>query len=140
MQFWLPCWKNFAKNLKSYRPNCEIQIGKCFYQRSCFPWKQFCGHVECSSDRPVNRNLRGTRKKIDKNPNKKPRNQCSSDYRAWKDLPKNQKTISLKCEKHLEKCFFQRRCFPWKQSCGHKEWSSDRLAHKILRKVREKLA
>ena len=89
---------------KTWKVTAQIvkyKLDNVFYQRSCFPWKQFCGHVECSSDRPVNRNLRGVRKKIGINPIKKPRNQCSSDYRAWKDLPKNQKIIRLNSEKHL---------------------------------------
>ena len=39
----------------------------------------------------------------------------------------------------MEKCFFQRKRFPWKQSCGNAECSSDRPAKKTLRKIRKKV-
>ena len=64
MQFWLPCWKTFAGNLKCFRLKCEMQYKKCFPQRRCFPLKQSCGHVECSSDRRANKVLRDVRKKL----------------------------------------------------------------------------
>ena len=114
MQFGLPCWKNFAKSWKVTAQIVKYKLENVFYQRSCFPWKQFCGHVECCSDGPVKTNLRGVPEKIHINPIKKPRNICSSDYRAWKDLRKNQKTICLNCEKHVEKCFFSKKTLPMK--------------------------
>ena len=113
MQFWLPCWKTFPKTWKVTAEIVKYTLKNVFYQRVCFPWKQFCGQVECSSDRPVNRKLRGVQKN-GINPIKKPRNQCNSDYRAWKDLPKNQKNIRLNCEKHFEKFFFSKKMLPVK--------------------------
>ena len=68
IQFWIPWWKIFAENLKNFRLKCEIHLEKCFFQRKCFPWKQSCGHLQCSSDRAANKILRKIRKKVGINP------------------------------------------------------------------------
>ena len=106
-----------------------------FFHRRCFPWKRSCGHIECRSDRPAYKLLRVVRKK---------------SINAIKNLETNSvlntvlENFCLKPEKFPSKMgktiwkvfFFQRRCFPWKRSCGHIECSSDRPAYKILREVR----
>ena len=106
MQFRLPCWKNFAKNLKSYRPNCEIQLEKCFLSKNLLPLKTILWTRRVLFWRTSQKKFAWSPKKIGIYPIEKPRNQWSSDYRAGEDLPKNLKIFRLKCETQFEKCVF----------------------------------
>ena len=138
MKFWLPCWKTFAENLKKFRLKCEIQLEKCFFQRKCFPGKQSCWTRRVQFWQTSQENFAWSPKKKHK-----------SDWKTWKPMKfrlpcwkrfaQNLKSFRLKCGKQMEKCFLQRRCFPWKRSCGHIECSSDRRVYKKLRKVRKKV-
>ena len=64
MKFRLLCWKRFAQKPEKLPPKLWNTNGKVFFQRRCFPWKRSCGHIECSSDRRVYKNLRKVRKKV----------------------------------------------------------------------------
>ena len=110
-----------------------------FFQSRCFPWKQSCGHVECSSDKPANKILRKVRKKVGIIPIENL--ECNEVLTTVLEnsCRKPEKSPSKMRNTIWKVFFFQRRCFPWKRSCGHIECSSDRPANKILRKVRKKV-
>ena len=59
-----------------------------FFSKRCFPWKQSCGHLKCSSDRPTNKISRKHGKKMPYIRLQKPGSKCSSDYLAGTNLPK----------------------------------------------------
>ena len=112
LQFWLPCWKLFAENLKKFRQKIELQFEKRFFQRRCFSYTQSCEHVECRSDRLANKSCA----KFEKNwhlSNWKPGIQCSPDYVLENFRRKPGKSPSKMRNIFWKVFLFQRRWFPW---------------------------
>ena len=107
-------WKVLPKTWKVTAQIVKYNLKNVFNSNNLLPLKTFLWTRRVQFWQTSQKKFKWSPKKYGINPIKKPRNQCSSEYRAWKDLRKNQINIRLSYEKHLQICFFSKKMLPMK--------------------------
>ena len=112
----------------------KYNLGSVFFQRRCWPGKQLCEHKEWNFDKLAKKIYSNSEKNLARFRLKTLEN-CAVLPTVLEKICRKPKNNAPKMWNTNGKLFFfQKRFFPWKQSCGHLKCSSDRPNNKISRK------